>query len=120
MLEYDVYEIKIGLIFNWVCSLFYISKLPKSYVLYTLVSRNSRQQKLDKKTSFDEVPQVQLLHIQDRRNWGYRGTPHFGRTRSKTPQIFRPSTGTNILHTALVFQPIKKGKQIYSFFAHFL
>ena len=32
------------------------------------MSRNSRQQKLDKKTSFDEVPQVQLLHIQGRRN----------------------------------------------------
>ena len=50
------------------CALFFISKLPKPYVLYTLVSRNSRQQKLDKKTSFDEVPHVQLLHIQSRRN----------------------------------------------------
>ena len=90
-------------------ALFFISKLPKPYVLYTLVSRNSRQQKLDKKTSFDEVPQVQLLHIQGRRNpvgsGGYHPHPHLifwqrrqpysnqERADYAHPQIFKSSYG---------------------------
>ena len=90
-------------------ALFFMSKLPKPYVLYTLVSRNSRQQKLDKKTSFDEVPQVQLLHIQGRRNpvgsGGYHPHPHLifwqrrqpysnqERADYAHPQIFKSSYG---------------------------
>ena len=34
---------------------------------------------------------------------------------SENPQIFGPSTGTDIMHTALVFQPVKKDKQIIPF-----
>ena len=47
---------------------------------------------------------------------GDTGGPHIlEELEAKPPQIFGPSTGSDIMHTALIFQPLKKGKQIIPF-----